>query len=92
MTGKWQKSTNRRPARAKSCRVGDGTSVPVEEIEEAEEPSSHASSFIDSGIGASGGSLANLALAKDLWRSLIEVDTRRSKRGANWPQMFDLIH
>jgi hypothetical protein len=66
--------------------------VPVEEIEEAEEPSSHASSFIDSGIGPSGGSLANLALTKDLWRSLIEVDTSRSKAGAKLPRTFDLIH
>jgi hypothetical protein len=53
--------------------VGDGTIVPVDDIEEAEEPSSHASSdwLIDSGIGASGGNLASFDLANDFWRSLI---------------------
>jgi hypothetical protein len=53
--------------------VGDGTIVPVDDSEEAEEPSSHASSdwLIDSGIGASGGNLASFDLANDFWRSLI---------------------
>lgn len=60
--------------RANRCRVGDGMRVPVEETDEAEEPSS---SRLRSGLamlsktGASGGNLANFDLAKDFWKSLM---------------------
>lgn len=67
--------TNPSLFRANRCLVGDGTRVPVDEAEEAEEPSSSRLSsrgFIVSNTGASGGSLANLDLAKDLWRSLMK--------------------
>lgn len=67
--------TNPSLCRANRCLVGDGTRVPVDEAEEAEEPSSSRVSsreFIESNVGASGGSLANLDLAKDFWSSLMK--------------------
>jgi len=67
--------------------VGDGISVPVEETEEADEPSS---SRIASGLaivsntGTSAGNLANLDLANDFCNSLMggaEVGTANSVEG-----------
>lgn len=61
--------------------MGDGTAVPVDETDDAEDPDSQASSIIGSSMGASGGNLANFDLAKDFWRSLISsgyfVDHKR---------------
>lgn len=58
--------------------------MPVDDNEEAEELSSSRLSGIPIGsvIGASGGNMANLDLAKDLWSSLIggAGATRRSQR------------
>lgn len=54
--------------RANRCLVGDGTRVPLDEAEDAEELSSSRLSsrgFIESNTGASGGNFANLDLAKD---------------------------
>lgn len=48
--------------------------VPVDETEEADDPSSsRPSSKLVSNMGTSGGSLANLDLAKDLWSSLMNA-------------------
>lgn len=60
--------------RANRFLVGEGIKVPVEETEEAEEPSSSWCSSgmcIGSYMGTSDGSLASLALAKDFWSSLM---------------------
>ena len=65
--------------------MGDGTSVPVDDNEEAEELSSFWLSGIPIGsvIGASAGNMASLDLAKDLWSSLIggAGAIRRCQRG-----------
>ena len=60
--------------RANRFLVGEGISVPVEETEDVEEPSSSWCSSgmrVGSYMGTSDGSLASLALAKDFWSSLM---------------------